>query len=448
MVEDFILKNGKLALPNGVIKANLAINDGKISGIYKSSSLEANREIDLNDKLVLPGGLDFHVHMMDMGYSDREDWISGSKSAAAGGTTFVVDFGHTDPPSTTKNNFIKIKDKAEKNSLIDFRINGAITSKNIGELGSLVEEGVSVFGEIYMAESIPELERIDDGKLWEAFQEISELNTIAGVHAENWGIVKQSTEKLKDEGRRDPEAHPESRPAIAEEEAISKAILFSKRADVPLHIYHLSSEDGLNVIKENKDCNIDLTSEVCVHHLLFNKEDMEDLGPYIKANPPIRSKKDQESLWKGVKNGTIDMISTDHWPLPKSNKEKGWENIWEAGAGVPGLETRIPLILTFGVEENRISIKKFVELISENPAKRLGLYPKKGALAVGSDADITVVNLDDTMEIKAEEMFSKCDQTPYEGWEVTGIPELTMVRGEIIMENREIIGEPGYGEFH
>ena len=448
MTEDYLLKNGRLALSNGVIEADLTISNGSISGIFKSSSHDANRIIDLDGRLVLPGGIDFHVHMMDMGYSDREDWKSGSKSAAAGGTTFVVAFGHTDPPTTSKNNYKKIKDKAMNNSLIDFRINGAVTSNNIDELKSIVEEGASIFGEIYMAESIPELERIDDGKLWNAFQKISDLNSIAGVHAENWGIVNEETKKLKDKGRKDPKAHPESRPSIAEEEAISKSILFAKKADVPLHIYHLSSKDGLEVIKKNKDSNIDLTSEVCVHHLLFNKEDMDELGPYIKANPPIRSKRNQESLWKGIKSGIIDMISTDHWPLPKSNKEKGWENIWESGAGVPGLETRIPLMLTYGVKRNKISLEKLVKLISENPAKRLGLFPKKGTLSIGSDADLTVVNLEKTMEIKADEMFTKCDQTPYEGWEVTGIPELTMVRGEIIMENREIVGDPGFGRFY
>lgn len=448
MPADYTLENGKLALPNETIEADLAIKNGKITGISKLSNFKSKRKINCKGKLILPGGIDFHVHMMDMGYSNREDWQSGSKAAAAGGTTFVVDLGHTDPPSTKKENYKKILEKAEENSLIDFRINGAITSKNLKELDGISNEGATVFGEIYMAESIPELERVDDGKLLESFKRINKLNCIAGVHAENWGIVKNHTERLKNKGRKNPLSHPESRPSIAEEEAISKAILFSRRTNVPLHIYHLSSKTGLEKVKEHKNTDIDLSSEVCVHHLLFNKEDMNDLGPYIKANPPVRSEEDRKSLWEGIRSGTIDMISTDHWPLPKSNKEKGWDNIWEAGAGVPGLETRIPLILTHGVKKNKISMETFLKVISENPARRLGLYPEKGVISVGSDADLTVVDLQRTKEIQVEDMFTKCDQTPYDGWEVQGVPELTMVRGEIVMENQEIVGSPGHGEFH
>lgn len=174
---------------------------------------------------------------------------------------------------------------------------------------------------------------------------------------------------------------------------------------------------------------------------------MKEYGPYLKCNPPIRSEENRRSLWEGLRKGTIDMVSTDHWPLPKSDKEVGWKDIWKAGAGMPGVETRIPLMLTYGVQKKRISMRTFLEVASENPAKRLGLYPRKGVIAVGSDADLTVVNLKEKTKIKSEKMHTKCEFTPYEGWEVVGMPYLTLVRGKVVMEGGEITSKPGYGTY-
>jgi D-hydantoinase len=407
----------------------------------------ADKVIDCRGDLVLPGGIDFHVHLMDLGYAYREDWRTGTESAAAGGTTFVVGLGHTNPPSTTRENLKKIIGAAERKAIVDFRINGAVTSHNLEELPKLAEEGVSTFGEIYMAESIPELERVEDGVLLEAFKIIRDLDCLAGVHAEDWGVISYLTEKLKRAGRKDPLAHPESRPDITEELAISRALFFARRTEVPLHIFHLSTKAGLELIEKAKMAGQDVSAEACPHHLLFKMEDMKKYGPYLKCNPPIRSEENRRSLWGGLKRGTIDMVSTDHWPLPKSDKEVGWNDIWKAGAGVPGVETRIPLLLTYGVQKKRISMGTFLKVTSENPARRLGLYPRKGVIAVGSDADLTVVNPKKKTKIKAEKMHTKCEFTPYEGWEVVGVPSLTLVRGKVVMEGGEITSKPGYGAY-
>ena len=174
---------------------------------------------------------------------------------------------------------------------------------------------------------------------------------------------------------------------------------------------------------------------------------MAKYGPYLKYNPPLRSKEDVEALWEALRRGVVDMVSTDHWPIPKSEKEKGWENIWGVDAGGPGVETRIPLLLTFGVRQGRISLEKFVQIVSENPAKAFGLYPRKGAIRVGSDADLTVIDLKKKGVIKATELHTKADFTPYEGWEVQGVPVATLVRGKVVMQGGEILAKPGYGRF-
>lgn len=451
MESEIVLKDGKVALRSGVLEADVVVGNEKILSISKtlprSLENEADRVIDCSGKLILPGGIDFHTHIPDLGYSDREDWKTGTESAAAGGTTFVVDHGQTDPPSTNRENFKKIRGTAEGKAVVDFGINGNITSKNLDSLGELADEGVKTFGEIYMAESIPELEMIEDGVLLEAFEKISSLNSLAGVHAEDWQIISHLTEKMKKEGRNDPLAHPEARPPIAEEEAVSRALLFARRTSVRLHIYHLTTSSGLAIIEEAKKRGQEVSTEVTTHHLLFRKEDMEEKGPYLKCNPPLRGRKHQESLWRGLKRRTADMVTTDHYSLPTSMKEVGWGDIWEAGAGMVGVGTRIPLLLTHGVNNDRISLRTFLKVVSENPAQRLGLWPRKGIISVGSDADLTVVDLNEKKEIKAEETFTKCEHTPYQGEEVVGVPSLTLVRGEIVMEEGNILAEPGHGKF-
>lgn len=448
MTVDLVIKNCRVALPTGLVEAGLAIDNGKIVSIARDVLLpSADEVINCKKRIVLPGGIDFHVHLMDLGYAKREDWRTGTESAAAGGTTFVVEHGHTDPPSTTRENLRKMIKEAEKKAIVDFRINGAVTSQNLMELPKLADEGVSVFGEIYMAESIPELERVSDGVLLEAFKIIRGLNCVAGVHAEDWEIIFYLTEKLKKAGRKDPLAHLESRPDIAEEVAIRKALFLARRTGVHLHIFHLSTKGGLELVEEAKAAGEDVSVEVCPHHLLFEKSDVIKYGPYLKCNPPIRSEENRRSLWEGLRRGTIDMISTDHWPLPRSEKEVGWSDIWKTEAGIPGVETRIPLLITYGVQKKLITMEVFLKTISENPARRLGLYPRKGTIAVGSDADLTVVDLKEKTKIKAEKMHTKCDFTPYEGWEVIGIPSLTLVRGKIVMDGGEIVSKPGHGTY-
>jgi len=445
---DLVLRGCRIATSRGVEEGGIAIDESKVVAVAKEPLLPtADETIDVGGRLVIPGGVDVHVHFMDPGYTYREDWRTGSESAAAGGTTFVVDHGLTSPPSTTPENLAVIRREAERKSIIDFGLNGAVTPHNLDEIPRLAEAGVAGFGEIFMAESVPELETVDDGALLEAFQLIGRLGKVAGVHAENGEIVGHLTEKLKLEGRRDPLAHAEARPVVAEAEAVSRALILAEYAGVRLHIFHLTSEAGVRLVEGAKEAGQRVTAETCPHYLLFTRKDFAEKGPYLRCNPPLRRRGDVEALWDALRRGVVDMVSSDHWPLPSAEKEAGWEDIWRAGCGMPGVETRIPLLLTFGVMKGRISIQRFVKAVAENPARAFGFYPRKGDIRVGSDADLAVIDLGKRVVLRASDMHTKSDFTPYEGLEVQGVPVMTLVRGRVVMREGEILAEPGYGEF-
>jgi dihydroorotase len=441
---DLVLRNCKIVTSSGIQEAGIAVEQERIAQIAKDSRLaKADQTIDCRGKLVIPGGVDVHVHFK----THRENWKTASESAAAGGVTFVADHGLTEPPSTTLQNWRELKADACSKSIIDFTINGSVAQHNLTELPKLAKAGVSAFGEVYMAESVEGSETIDDGTLFEAFRTIAETGCVVGVHAENGEIITHITRKLKQQNRCDPLAHIQARPNFAEAEAVGRAMIFASQAGVRLHIYHLTTEEGIRIVADAKRKGQTVTAETCPHYLLFDKDDMRKYGPYIKCNPPIRSKQDQEALWTALAIGDIDMVSTDHWPSLRSEKEVGWKNIWEADSGMPGVETRIPLLMTFGVKKHRISIERFVEVISEEPARAFGFYPRKGTISVGSDADLCVLDTKEKMILKAEKLHSTSDFTPYEGWEVTGLPAMTIVRGHMVMRDGQVIGKAGCGRF-
>lgn len=439
---ELVMKNCKLLTSNGILNAGLAIDNGKIVAIAKDQLLpKGNSTLNLKGKLVIPGGVDAHVHFKAF----QEDWRTASESAASGGVTFVIDHGQTTPPSTNVENLKKMRNEAEKKCIIDFGINGTVTPENLAELPNLAKAGITAFGEVYMAGSVPGSKPMDDGSLLEAFKRIGEIGCVVGVHAENGKIITNLTLKLQREGRNDPLAHLEARPNLAELEAISRALTFARYAGVRLHIYHLTTKEGVTLVQKAKRTGQIVSAETCPHYLLFTESDVKNFGFYLKCNPPIRSEEDRKALWEALRTGVIDMVSTDHYPLMKSHKEK--ENIWEVSSGMPGVETRIPLLLTFGVKRGLISLGEFMRLVSENPAKTFGIYPKKGTIMIGSDADLAVIDTKKKTKIKSETLHTKSDFTPYEGWEVFGFPLMTFVRGKMIMKEGEIIVEPGYGTF-
>ncbi|MFC1786417.1 dihydroorotase [Halobacteriota archaeon] len=425
MMFDLVIKNARLALARDIIEADIAIGNGKILRIAKD--IMAERVIDAHGLLVLPGMVDVHVHFRDPGLTHKEDWYSGSSAAVAGGVTCVVDHPNTIPPTTSVESFkVKLRE-AEKKSIVDFGINAGVV--RAAELKGLWESGVTAFGEIFLAEYMGMLS-VDDDILLKSLHVIADLGGIACIHAEDEQIIRESIEKL--ENKTNPSAHSLSRPNFSEVAAMAKAIGLAQDTCANLHICHLSTKEGLGLIGAG------VTSEVTPHHLFLSQNDWDRLGTFGKTNPPLRSELDRDNLWAGLYR--IDIIASDHAPHTIEEKK---QDIWSAPAGVPGVETSLPLMLS-AVKKGIISLQRVVELMSTNPA-RIFCLREKGEIAVGKDADLVFVDLNDVKPIRDRNLHSKAGWTPFEGMDAV-FPKMTFVRGEIMYDG-EIVGEKGHGHF-
>ena len=335
---------------------------------------------------------------------------------------------------------------SERDSITDFALYGGeiMKEEDTIEIADLVKAGVVGF-KITLGGGDTTVK--NDGIVMESFMKIAETGSLATIHAENDQLWQYYKRKLIAEGRKDALAHSESRPNVVEAEAVSRSILYSLEAGNRLHIAHMSTMEATALVRDMKFMGEEISGEVCPHHLLFNVNDYKKLGPYIVTNPPARSKEDNNALWTGLADGTIDMVVTDHCAFTKKEKEEGWKDIWTAPSGMAGLETVLSLMLSEGVHKGRISLSRFVQVTSENPAKIMGLYPRKGAMQIGSDADFAVLDMKRTYVIKADQLRCIGDFTPFEGRKVKGKPVMTIVRGEVVSEEGEVLGKPGYGDY-
>jgi allantoinase len=436
MTVDLVVKGGYIVDSEFVYKAAIAIDEGKIVAIGSDESMpSATRTIDVHEMFVLPGIIDEHVHFREPGLEYKEDFLSGSMAAVAGGVTSVGDMPNVNPPTQDAASFkLKLQKGLEK-SLVDFAIYGVVLPTNIDKIQELKEAGVIGF-KIFMGETVGNLPSPDDWELIESFREIAKTGLRVGVHAENRSINAHLASQFINAGKNDPIYHLLSRPSISEAEAIQRAILFAKYSKAKLHIFHMSSAEGVDIIRMAKREGVDVTAETCPHYLLLDGEEgLRKMGSLMKMNPPVRTLDHAEALWRGLKDGTIDTIASDH--SPHSNQEKFNANIWKAIAGWPGVETLLPLMLT-EVNRGRLSLNEIVRYMSEKPARVWGFYPQKGRIGIGSDGDLTVVDLKKEWTIRAENLHSKSKFTPFDGWKVKGSIEYTIIRGDVLFEQGQI----------
>lgn len=447
MALDTVYKNALIVTSSYTFKGALGVKSGKIASITDNNSLsDADEIVDLKGMHVFPGFIDNHVHFGSGNESpDKEDYISGTKAAAASGITTISDMPTGNPGVINVTLMKKKIEYANKNAYIDFALYGGAGKDNIHELEGMINAGAVAFKTYMIGKGGYSCS--NDPKILELLKKASKINAITGWHAENGDLIDSLVQELKKDCRKDPMAHVESRPDYTEYEAISKLIMFNQIAKAHLHIIHLSTKEGLKMIKSAKDRGMKITTETCPHYLLLNYDYMKKVGSYGKFIPPMRSEEDRLAMWKGIQNGTISYICSDHAPHTKKSKDAGKDDIWKAGNGNPGLETMVPLMLN-QVNMGNLSLQQLVKLMSENPAKVFKMYPKKGSLKIGSDADFTVVDLNKKWTIKADKMYSKsADTTIYEDWRVKGKPIITIVRGKKIAEDGVILGERGYGEY-
>lgn len=444
MTVDIVIKNGLLVLPHGITEGSVVVDDGKIVGIVRSGEPTADRVVDASGRVVMPGMVDMHVHLRDPGFPERENFESGTRAAAAGGVTTVVDMPNTVPATVTVEAFNQKKKIVDAKSLVDYAFIGGAGEVPTEDIVAVSEAGATAFKSFLIAR-FKEL-AASDYTLLRHMNTLSELDKPLLVHAENGNLVDMYMEEAKASGRTDPMAHCDFRPAVAEVEATMRCVTLAAETDAHLHICHMTTAGSVDVVEWAQAMGQMVTGETSTNYLLFTREAMKERGPYAKVDPPLRSKDDQLRLWEALNDGTIDVLASDHAPYTKEEKERGWENIFDAPSGGVVIETSLPLMLD-AVNRDMISLERLVEVFSTNPAMMNGLYPKKGDIVLGADADIVIADMGKPFHIKGEDLHTIQKITPYEGMKGRGAPVLTMVRGEIVYEDGRVVGKPGYGEF-
>lgn len=444
MPVDIVVKNGTLVLPSGLWEGSLIIDEGKIVGIVKSGEPRADRVIDALGNYVLPGMVDMHVHLRDPGNPERENFESGTRAAAAGGVTSVMDMPNTVPATVTVKAFEEKKAIASKKSLVDFGLVAGAGEVPEEELRGLAKAGAVAY-KSFMIARFKEL-AADDWQLRKNFEIIADEGLPCLIHAENQVIVDRGMAEAVRLGRTDPMAHGEFRPSIAEAEAVSRSLMFAEETGVHLHICHMSCGEAVDILENAQIRGVDATGETSTNYLLMSEETMKEQGPYAKVDPPLRTEADQAQLWDALNDGVIDVLASDHAPYTKEEKDKGWKNIFEAPSGGVVIETSLPLMLN-AVNDGRIGLERLVEVFSTNPAMINGVYPVKGGLNLGADADVVIVNMEKPFKIRGEDLKTIQKVTPYEGIEGVGAPVMTLLRGSVIYEEGQVTGKPGQGRW-
>jgi len=453
---DLIVSGGTVVTPRDRYRAEIGVEDGRISTITDDlSTADADERITVDGQYVLPGAIDGHMHLWEPGFVADHDFREGTRAAAAGGVTTVVCQPLTIPEVQTAEIFEQKRETGEETSYIDFALHGGVSSDNLDELEDLWEAGCTAF-KIFMA-GADDPERTHDGRsavvgglttgeLREAIERIGEFGGTALFHAENQAMVDHATKRVKEAGRADPMAFAESRPPESEIMAINQALFFLKRNDCRGVFLHTTVPEGVEMVREARQDGHDIWVETCPHILRLTHQELRERGPWVTYAPPNRDEDRVARLWEQLRDDGIHLLASDHGPVEPELKEGGMENIWDSQPGVPGAETLVPMMIK-GVTDGKIDLEHLAAAFGENPAKVYGLYPQKGAITVGAEADFTVVDLDRTRTISAEDLHMSCGWTPFEGYEITGDITHTIVGGQVIARDGEVVGEPGDGTF-
>jgi len=443
---DLYIKNALIVTESETFIGGLIIQNGKITQIIRGDAgLQAEQVLDCGGNVLFPGLVDDHVHFNEPGREDWEGYQSGSMAAAAGGITTFLEMPLNATPPTINREQLDIKRQVVKSeSVVDYGNWGGLVDDNLADLPALNEGGVVGF-KAFMSSSGVDFERVNDDILYAGLKLAGELGNLVGTHAENEYVTSYLGKMLQDADRTDRASWYESRPPSAELEAIRRACFWAGAANGNLHIVHITIPDGIRAVVEARSQGINVTSETCPHYLVFDQDDYEEIGPAAKCAPPIRSRQTVEELWDLVLEGKVDTIASDHSPCLWEDKVPGMLNIWKAWGGISGIQTMLPAILTEGVHKRGMPLTDIARMMSANPARIFGLYPQKGTLQPGSDADFTVVDLDAAWTLSAEKLFYKNKHSAYIGHKFKGKVVQTFVRGNPVFQNGKIVASPGYG---
>ncbi|MCL2210535.1 MAG: dihydroorotase family protein [Treponema sp.] len=437
MQYDLIIKNGTIVTAVKTFLGDVGISNGKIAATGTLDPSDSADEIyDAAGKHVLPGIIDAHVHFRDPGFIEKEDFETGSIAAAMGGITLVADMPNVDPVTSTADAFTKKAGIAKEKSCIDFALFALLNNDNTGEMAALKENGAIGF-KVFFGSSTGDIASPSMSVLTRQIDESVSLNMRIGFHAELNDVNENFTSIAKKETD-SPDGFwlDYARPVMSEVKAMAAILNYSQFSGAKIHFHHVTSEDGAVLSGEAKEKGIDLTVETCPHYLVFNCEDYTH-----KVYPPIRDESHRDGLWEAINKNVIDMIASDHAPHLESEKSAV---TWETPAGLSGVETSVSVMLD-QVNKGKLTLNDYVRLASEMPAKIWGIYPRKGNLNAGADADLTIVDMNRKKVIRASELHSKNKTSPYDGMEVQGIPVTAIVRGAFVMRDGIFSGKKGYG---
>jgi dihydroorotase len=440
---DLVIRGGKVVSADCVIDASVAIDDGHIVAVGSETTMPPAREtLDARGLHVLPGAIDVHVHFRDPGYPHKEDWQTGTAAAAFGGVTTVFDMPNTIPPTGTAAALADKHRLAGASAHVDFGLYGLLGEDTIEHVPSLIEGGVIGF-KLYMGNTFGKIPSPSTGAMLEAFEAVARTGKRVSLHAETNSIMERRETRMRDAGRLDPLAHLAARPAVVAVEAVSRAAILAEWTGARIHILHISSAEELRPLSEAKARGVDITGETCPQYLFLSTADYARLGGIIRVNPPAREARNQAPLWGALADGTIDMIATDH--APHAPAEKTRNDIWTVDCGFPGVELQMPLMLT-ECNAGRFSLCDYVRWSAASPAKIFGLFPRKGVIQPGADADLALIDLRREWTVDDAGLQSHARITPWHGRRVQGLPVHTLVRGSFVMRDRTLVsGSRGWG---
>lgn len=419
---DLLVRGSTVVLPSGEKKISLAIHEGKVVG---HTETEASQVIDAADLLILPGAVDAHVHYNEPGREDWEGWETGSRASRAGGATSVVEMPlNALPPTLDAETFQKKRAVAEKKSCVDFALWGGITPLNLKKLEELGHAGAIGFKAFMIDSGTADFPGSDPATLKQGMATAAKLGLPVSVHAESPGPIRQHTEEIRKKGGTSVRDYLSSRPIETELEAIRLVCELAGETRCRLHIVHVSCPEGIEEIQKARQRGVDVTAETCPHYLVLTDEDMVRLGPPAKCAPPLRSAAAREGLLQKVHEGKVSTIGSDHSPAPGSMKtDPDFFKVW---GGISGCQHLLPLLFSAGLSPVEIA-----RLTAENPARRLGLYPRKGSLEIGSDADFILVRPCVTEEVRVQDLLTTHPITPYLGMKLPARVEQVAVRGSL-----------------
>ncbi len=454
---DHVILNGTLVTAAETYKANIYIKDGKIAAITSDQlDGEADEITDAAGKYVLPGFIDSHVHSRDgrNGALYKEDFFHSSMAGACGGVTTIIEQPNTNPTIHNVEMMDSLNEIIAPKAHVDFGNWGLCIGKlNNADLPKMAEHGAAAFKFFWgyaldlntkqliynYKEGMPNvLPPLDDGEIFTIFREVAKTGKVLGIHGENFWLIKQLTAEVMASSERGYDAVLKARPAINELTVIETAIRFAQATGVRLHIVHVCVGEAVEVIRRAQREGINVTAETCPHYLFLSDEDYDTIGDQLKVYPPIRTKRDQELLWEGLRDGTISTVVTDHAPHTLEEKMK---NYWEAPAGIIGIETASMLMLT-AVNEGKCTLNQVAAWMSENVAKIFNYYPRKGSLQVGTDADLAIIDLDQEYTFDQAALHSRTKLSPYHGKHMKGRVVQTILRGMTIAKDGDIVGNP------